>query len=393
MAKTTVVDLRDGNRVPFLRGVLTRSLQELGMGFDAAYRLSDQLRRELEGTDTITTRELRERVTRLLEGTDPRLARRYRHPIDVSRRPRVIDSEGQESPFSELTYRRCLEASGVEVETATGMARRLLDFLGQRRQRVVHSGVLGRLTHSWLRRSLGPRAAERYLVWVHAVKTGRPIIVLLGGTSGCGKSTVATELANRLEVARTQSTDMLREVMRMLIPQRLLPVLHTSSFDAWRVLPMPESSVRGREALVAAGYRAQAELLAVPCEAVVDRAVRERVSVIVEGVHMEPRFHQRLRVDRGVVVVPVLLAVLRPKTLRRRFEGRSHGIPSRRAERYLKNFDAIWQLQSHLLDEADRLDVTIVSNDVKDQAVLEIMRTVVDALAKGQQLTPRQVFG
>jgi 2-phosphoglycerate kinase len=393
MAKATVVDARDGNRVPFLRGVLTRSLQELGMEFDAAYALADQVRRELEGTGTVTTRELRERVTKHLERIDSRLARRYRHPIDVSRRPRVIDSDDQETPFSELTYRRCLEASGVDVETATGMARRLLDYLGRRRQRVVRSSTLGRLTYIWLRRSLGPRAAERYLVWVHAIRTGRPIIVLIGGTSGCGKSTVATELANRLEVARTQSTDMLREVMRMMIPERLLPVLHTSSFNAWRVLPVPEASVRGREALVAAGYRAQAELLAVPCEAVVERALSERVSVILEGVHMEPRFHRRIQADAEAVVVPVLLAVLRPKALRRRFEGRGHGAPSRRAERYLKNFDAIWQLQGHLLDEADRLDVAIVNNDVKDQAVLEIMRTVVDALGEGQRLTPRKVFG
>lgn len=390
MAKTTVV-AEDGNRVPFLRGVLTRSLQDLGMTFDDAYRLSDQVRRELEGK-SVNSRELRERVARHLQRIDPRLAQRYRHPVDTSPRPRVVDADGQETPFSELTYRRCLEASGVDVETATGMARRLLDYLGQRRRRRVHSNVLGRLTYSWLRRSLGRRAAERYLVWVHAIKTGRPIIVLLGGTSGCGKSTVATELANRLEVARTQSTDMLREVMRMLIPERLMPVLHTSSFNAWRALPMPEGSVRGREALIAAGYRAQAELLAVPCEAVVDRAVRERVSVILEGVHMEPRFHQRIQGGEGAVVVPVLLAVLRPKLLRRRFEGRGHGVPSRRAERYLSHFDAIWQLQGHLLDEADRLDVSIVNNDMKDQAVLEIMRMVVDALAEGQHLTPRQVF-
>ena len=31
---------------------------------------------------------------------------------------------------------------------------------------------------------------------------------------------------------------MLREVMRTMIPQRLLPVLHASSFNAWQELPV-----------------------------------------------------------------------------------------------------------------------------------------------------------
>ena len=45
---------------------------------------------------------------------------------------------------------------------------------------------------------------------------------------GTGKSTLATELAHRLGIVRTQSTDMLREVMRTMIPAHLMPALHVS---------------------------------------------------------------------------------------------------------------------------------------------------------------------
>ena len=44
-------------------------------------------------------------------------------------------------------------------------------------------------------------------------------------------------LASRLDIVRTRSTDMLPEIMRVMVPERLLPVLHRSSFNAWKAPP------------------------------------------------------------------------------------------------------------------------------------------------------------
>ena len=394
MAKTYVLESGDGGRTPFLRGILTQSLQRAGLSFDAAYALATEVRELVARRrgGTISTRELRQMVVQRLRDIDPRVARTYQRGPGIPLRPMVRERDGTLVPFSELAYRRCLEASGVEPETAVGMARQLLEHLSSRRRREVPIQVLGRLTHSWLRRSLGAAQARRYLVWADYLRRGTPLILLVGGTAGCGKSTVATDLATRLDIVRTQSTDMLREVMRMLIPERLLPVLHSSSFRAWEALPRPAHGEPDEEALLEAGYQSQAELLAVPCEAVIRRALAERVSLILEGVHVEPGFQSRLRAEADAVVVPVLLAVLKPKQLRNRISGRGRDTPERRAERYLQNFDAIWRLQGHLLDGAERLGIPIVVNDHKDRAVQETMGLVVDALARGFQGTPRTVF-
>jgi 2-phosphoglycerate kinase len=181
--------------------------------------------------------------------------------------------------------------------------------------------------------------------------------------------------------------------MRMMIPERLLPVLHRSSFDAWEVLPARDTGDRDLAQLVAEGYRTQAELLVVPCEGLIQRAEKEGVSVILEGVHVNPETFAALSKDREAIVVNVLLAVLKSKELKSRLQGRSSKEPRRTVEHYLEYFDSIWQLQSYLLSEADRCDVPIISNDDREKAKGEIIRAIHQVLARHFSGGPEEVFG
>ena len=250
------------------------------------------------------------------------------------------------------------------------------------------------ITHGCLEHEVGAAVADRYLVWTDFVRSGRPLILLIGGTAGCGKSTTATNIANRLEIVRTQSTDMLREVMRMMTPQRLLPGLHTSSFEAWKALPGVDPERDCSDTQLADGFHAQADLLSVACEGVVQRALRERVSLILEGVHICPSLLEKIRgtVDDNALVVPVMLAVLERDELQERIRGRGVAAPQRRAKRYLESFDSIWRLQSVLLDEADRARVPIFENDDKDKVFREIMRHIIGILSRDFSRTPAEVF-
>jgi len=66
MAKTLVVEPGDSpTKIPFLRGILTHSLQESGLPFDEAYGLASEVRDELSDKLEITTAELREVSSRL----------------------------------------------------------------------------------------------------------------------------------------------------------------------------------------------------------------------------------------------------------------------------------------------------------------------------------------
>ena len=66
MAKTLITDAENKNRIPFLRGILTRSLSEAGLSFDAAYALASDIRHELEGVGEITAIDLRKMVVKKL---------------------------------------------------------------------------------------------------------------------------------------------------------------------------------------------------------------------------------------------------------------------------------------------------------------------------------------
>jgi 2-phosphoglycerate kinase len=76
-----------------------------------------------------------------------------------------------------------------------------------------------------------------------------------------------------------------------------------------------------------------------------------------------------------------MLAVTRKKTLQRFLQGRFTDAPDRRAQRYLENFDAIWQLQESLLDDAHRANIPVIINDDRDSTLTRIMRVITAAVA------------
>lgn len=395
MAKILIEDPEDKTRVPFLRGILIRSLQDAGLPFRDAYDLATEVRNALGDTELITTHELRHKVLELLRArAGQEVSTRYeKQKIHIA--IQVEQRDGQLTPFYRLEFQNTLETIGLATEEATEIVATIHQNLLDRRLEVITSRQLGEMTYQHLMQSsgLGPAVAHRWLVWRDFVNSGRPLIFLIGGTAGCGKSTIATSLASRLEIVRTQSTDMLREVMRTMLPEQLLPVLHTSSFTAWTALPeQPEDMKEDPDTLLVNGYRSQADLLSVAIDAVIQRALRERVSLIVEGVHIHPAFIEKLTGNGEAILMPVMLGLLKRKQLQRRIRGRGTDVPHRRADRYLQHFDEIWGLQSYLLSEADRANIPIVINSSRDKVFREIMRITIESLAKDFSNTPEAVF-
>ena len=395
MAKIIVEDTEDQTRVPFLRGILIRSLQDAGVNFKDAFDIASDIRSDLADTDTITTVELHGLVLGRLKklGVDSIASRYEKHNLPLT--VQVEQRDGQVLPFSRLEYQHTLETIGLESNESGAVVQMLQQHLKNRNIETITSRRLALLTYRYLRQSreMGPAVAHRWLVWRDFVNSGRALIYLIGGTAGCGKSTTATMLAGSLDIVRTQSTDMLREVMRTMIPQQLMPVLHESSFAAWKALPGQSASDKQvSDALLVQGYRSQADLLSVATEAVIQRAMRERVSLVLEGVHIHPAFMEKLRSEADAVVIPIMLGVLKRKRLQRRIQGRSTNVPQRRAGRYLDHFDEIWRLQSYLLSEADRANIPIVLNVSRDKVFREIMRITIDTLAESFDSTLEVVF-
>jgi 2-phosphoglycerate kinase len=394
MAKTIIIDHLTGSRIPFLRGIMTRSLQDSGMEFEQAYEAASLIREKLGEKKEISSLMLREMVVKHLEKTvQHEVLERY---SDLSIPPdliTVVEHDGSSSAFSESDTRRYLEACGLSSTESGAVISSLSDSLLKNGETKLSVDQLGYRIYQLLKKEFGNSHAQNYLVWRNFKESGRPLLLLIGGTTGCGKSTVATEIAHNLDIVRTQSTDMLREVMRIMIPKRLLPVLHQSSFTAWQALPRASTDEGiNSETNLMTGYFSQSELLSVSTEAVVNRALHERVSLILEGIHIHPNLLERIPRDADAAVVMVMLGVLKQGQLKKQIRGRGALIPKRRAKRYLKYFDDIWCIQSNLLAEADNCQVPIVINDNKERVLREIMRIIVSSLKKDFDSTPEKVF-
>ncbi len=392
--KTIVVNEKENTRVPFLRGILTRSLLDAGLPFEDAFELATGVRDGLSEMAEVTTDMIRQDVFSLLEehghlgAVEP-----YRLPLTAPAKIQVNSLSGTSSAFSRGKHERYLQASGMKAEKAEQTTALIYDQLLAAGVNSMSTCQLGYLTYLCLQQEISKKAAKRYLVWSEYQRSARPLLLLICGTVGTGKSTIATEVAHLLEIVRIQSTDMLREVMRMMMPKRLLPVLHTSSFNAWKALPIQDAKERDWDQLVADGYRSQADLLAVPCEAVLQRAIEESVPIILEGVHAHPDLMDRLPDDTDAIVVHATLAVLKSKELKARLRGRGAEVPQRRAKRYLNKFESVWSLQSFLLSEADRCDVPIITNHDKDKAIQQIILQVGYELSRHFKGSAGDVFG
>ncbi|MBT8046810.1 MAG: AAA family ATPase [Xanthomonadales bacterium] len=392
--KTIVINETEETRVPFLRGILIRNLLDVGLSFEDAFGLATRVREDLSEIPEISAAEIRDKTIGYLEeGGHTEALEPYRLSPSAPAKIQVHSLSGTLSAFSRGKHERYLQASGMKTEKAEQTTALIYDQLLASGVTSITTCQLGYLTYLCLRQEVSKKAAKRYLVWSEFQRSGRPLLLLICGTVGTGKSTMATEIAHLLDIVRIQSTDMLREVMRLMMPSRLLPVLHTSSFNAWQALPILDTRERDKDQLVADGYRTQTDLIAVPCEAVLQRAIEESVPLILEGVHAHPDLMSRIPAETDAILAHVTLAVLKPKELKSRLRGRGSQVPQRRAKRYLNKFDSVWSLQSFLLSEADRCDVPIITNNDKEKAVVQVILQVVHELTRHFDGGPENVFG
>ena len=252
--KTIVINEKDQTRVPFLRGILIRSLLDAGLEFEDAYRLASEVRDDLADLEDVTSDEIRQRVCRMLEDEGHLGALEpYRLPLAAPGRIVVTSPSRGASAFSRGKHERYLRAAGVKAEKAEQTTSLVYEQLLAAGATAIDTCTLGYLTYLALEQEVSRKAAKRYLVWSEYQRSGRPLILMICGAVGTGKSTIATEVAHLLDIVRIQSTDMLREVMRMMLPEQLLPVLHASSFNAWKALPIQDARGRDRDLL---GFRA-----------------------------------------------------------------------------------------------------------------------------------------
>ncbi len=258
----------------------------------------------------------------------------------------VRDRDGMGLPFSRGLLATSILATGLEAAEAYAIVADVQRQLEDRGCDEVDGDTLVDLTAATIAASAGDAAARRYRSWREARHAGRPIIVALGGAPGVGKSTIASRLAVRLGITRTVTTDTIREVLRTVIPESVLPELHASTFETTALDQLGEPAL--------GSFLRQARSVTGATVAVAARYADEQRSVVIEGVHVLPGFLSRElgRSSANPIVVEQLLILGDEPQHRGHLSARASVEPGRRGQRHLDHLDTIRAIQATLVELA-----------------------------------------
>ena len=365
--KPTLVVSRHG-RYRFQTGMVTASLLRRGLRMADAMEIARAVRDSIAGKSEISTDKLSLRIENHIER---RLGSAFVDPAaplqEGDEALPMIETARGTFPFSKGIVLRALDAAGLDSDDAIRLVVELDRWVRTQSEAALDEDDIHDEVIRLLGLAHGADVARRYQLtgWVRHSDT--PIILLIGGATGTGKSTLTMELAYRLGVLWVTSTDMIRETMRTVLSSELVPGLHDHSFRGMVLGGQVLSDPRER---VLAGFRQQAAQVAVGVRAVIKRAIRENAHIIIEGTHIAPPFRRYL--DEGVEahLAGFILAIPDEVKHRKRFPKRALKQMQRSAGTYLDAFQSVRWIHDDLLRLAEETETIVLPNMKLDRTLL-----------------------
>jgi len=280
-------------------------------------------------------------------------------------------------PYSKGLMARALIAAGVSAVRAYELASRIDRELSETGHDSIELERCREVAQEVLGDDEGGAAIDRLLRFRDLQELDLPIILLVGGATGTGKSTVATEAAHRLGITRVTSTDFVRQTMRAFFSMDFMPSIHYSSFEADQALRVPEDA----EDPVVSGFLEQTRNVAVGVQASIDRALEEGWSMVLEGVHLVPGLVPQ-RPVQGALVVQCVLTIDDEEAHASHFWVRdlsSEGV--RPVHKYLDRLPDIRRVQELIVRRANRAGVPVIENTNIETSI----RTVMDLVLEGAE--------
>jgi 2-phosphoglycerate kinase len=295
--------------------------------------------------------------------------RRYRQPLPLG---------GEDGlPFSKGLMARSLIAAGLSADRAYELAIAIEDDLTASERQSTTIERIEEVALEHLGQEQGAAAMLRLRRYRDLYELDLPLILLVGGATGTGKSTVATDVAYRLGITRVTSTDFVRQTMRAFFSREFMPAIHHSSFEAGRATAGDEDE--GNQAVID-GFMEQTREVIVGVRASIERALEEGWSMVLEGVHLVPGMLPKE--IEGALVVQCVLAIDDGDAHASHFWIRdtdSEGV--RPYEKYLDSFEDIRLIQTYILGRARKHGVPVIENGNIEAAIGDLMELVLTAAA------------
>jgi 2-phosphoglycerate kinase len=303
----------------------------------------------------------------------------------------IIVKGGRETPFSRGVLAQTLAQAGAKIELAYRIASEVrTELLAEERLVVEEEEVLARVRAKL--QVTDALVVSRLDKWRILRESTEPVVVLIGGATGVGTSTLAADVARRLNIQSVIGTDAIREVLRHAISPDLLPALHKSSYQ---IKPEDIRVPVAEEERVLFGYRAQASQVSVGVEAIVERGIKEGTNLIIEGVHLAPEIILNRYRDHPNVC-PLIVYLSDEAAHRDRFYVRALGTAMRRpAEEYIAHFKEIRQIHDCILESAACSGIYAIENlsiESTSDAVVAFVANRVSEMAEKAHRRPSSLL-
>jgi 2-phosphoglycerate kinase len=278
-------------------------------------------------------------------------------------------------PYSRGLMARALMAVGVAPDRAYALARRVGEDLAARGTDIVELDRLQEHAIESLGEVEGREALRQLRRYQELRELDRPIVILIGGATGTGKSTVATEIAYRLGITRVTSTDFIRQTMRAFFAHDFMPAIHYSSFEAGIAAPDADDPL-------VTGFLEQARQVMVGVNASLERALQEGWSMVLEGVHLVPGFVPSAL--ESALVSSCVLEISDETAHAQHFFTRDQG-EARPMAKYLDRFGEIRRLQDFIIRRAHREGVKVIENESAERATGAVAELVLSAAERARE--------
>jgi 2-phosphoglycerate kinase len=284
-------------------------------------------------------------------------------------------------PYSKGVMARALMATGIPAMLAYELAVRVEQDLRGSGAQTVDLDRLQELASEVLGADAGERTARRLRRFERLRSLDLPIVILVGGATGTGKSTVATEVAHRLGITRVTSTDFIRQTLRGFFSREFMPSVHQSSFEAGETLPAVEREA-GDPLLL--GFIDQTRHVLIGVNASIERALQEGWSMVLEGIHLVPGMVPDE--IEGALIVHVVMAIEPEEVHRSHFVIRDNASGGTRPHaKYLDRLGDIRHLQDFIVEEARKVGVPVIENHGIENAIGELLELVFE---RAERLEP-----
>ncbi|MHA1656473.1 MAG: AAA family ATPase [Candidatus Heimdallarchaeota archaeon] len=212
------------------------------------------------------------------------------------------------------------------------------------------------------------------------VKSGQqklPIIIIISGIPGVGKTTIAKELSAALNIGIVLGGDALRSSLRTILPREGNEAFFTSVYNTWKIFG------EKRKATIIKGYQAQSLIMNKAVQRVItDRGLRDGESMIVEYLHFHPS-----QFDKNILthpsIIPLLLVITDLTKYNERIIKREYFSHLRSAgDRLLAQQEQYLIIQEYIEKDARRFNLPVINVDNLEAAFDDILSIIIQRISE-----------